>query len=297
MTRLAAPAITADLVRRLVAEQHPRWAALPVTPVPRSGWDNRTFRLGDELLVRLPSAAEYAEAVVKEQRWLPVLAGHLPLPIPAPVAAGAPGRHFPWPWSVYRWLPGESADAAPPADLTRLAVDLAAFLAALQAVPGPGPGPGQHNWWRGGPVDRYEHETRHALEVLAGEVDVTAAGQVWQAAVASTWGGPDVWLHGDVAPGNLLVSGGALSAVIDFGTCGWGDPACDLVIAWTFFDGRSRDAFRGAVDADAGTWARARGWALWKALITMDRRRDDAAASAAARRVLEAVLADHAAHG
>ncbi len=295
MTDLAAPEITVALVRRLVAEQHPEWAGLPVTPVPRSGVDNRTFRLGDELLVRLPSAAGYAEAVAKEQRWLPALAPHLPLPIPAPVAVGVPDQGYPWAWSVYRWLPGDSADATPPDDLTRFAVDLGGFLTALQRAPGPGPVPGRHNWWRGGPVGHYDHQTRHALEVLAREVDVLAATEVWEAALTSAWEGPDVWLHGDVAPGNLLVRGGVLSAVIDFGTCGWGDPSCDLVIAWTVLDGRSRDAFRAAVDADPAMWARARGWALWKALITMDWQHHDPVAHSSARRVLEAVLADHAA--
>ena len=151
-----------------VVSRHPRRNPSVAILVHR----NRTFRLGDELLVRLPSAAGYAEAVAKEQRWLPVLAQHLPLPIPAPVAVGVPGQGYPWPWSVYRWLPGDSADAAPPEDLTRFAVDLAAFLTALQRAPGPGPEPGAHNWWRGGPVGHYDHETRHALEVLAGEVDV-----------------------------------------------------------------------------------------------------------------------------
>ncbi|WP_028045758.1 aminoglycoside phosphotransferase family protein [Cellulomonas sp. URHE0023] len=297
MTDLAEPQITVDLVRRLLAEQHPQWSGLPVSPVPRSGVDNRTFRLGDELLVRLPSAEGYAHSVVKEQRWLPVLAQHLPLPIPAPVAQGAPGHGYPWPWSVYRWLPGDSADEAPPGDLTRFAVDLAAFLRALRRAPGPGPEPGAHNWWRGGPVRHYDDETRQALEVLAGEVDVPAATEVWEAALMSVWHGPDVWFHGDIAPGNLLVSGGALSAVIDFGTSGWGDPSCDLVITWTVLEGSSRDAFRAGVDADSGMWARARGWALWKALITMDRQRADPVAHASARRVLQTVLADHAAHG
>ncbi len=291
MTDPAPPEITADLVRRLVAEQHPQWAGLPVSPVPRGGWDNRTFRLGDQLLVRLPSAAGYAEAVAKEQRWLPALAAHLPLPIPAPVAVGVPGQGYPWPWSVYRWLPGRSADEAPPADLTRLAGDVAAFLVALQRAPGPGPAPGSHNFWRGGPVAYYDGETRRALDLHAREVDVPAATEVWEAALASGWDGPDVWLHGDIAPGNLLVRAGALSAVIDFGTSGWGDPSCDLVIAWTLFSGRSREAFRAAVDADAATWARARGWALWKALITLD-----GPHGVASRRVVEAVLADHAEH-
>ena len=181
-------------------------------------------------------------------------------------------------------------------DLVRFAVDLAAFLTALRRAPGPGPAAGAHNWWRGGPVSHYDDETRHALDVLAGEVDVLAATEVWEAALTSVWAEPDVWLHGDIAPGNLLVSAGVLSAVIDFGTSGWGDPSCDLVIAWTVFDGESRDAFRAAVDADPAMWARARGWALWKALITIERQRDDAVAHASSRRVLNAVLADHARH-
>ena len=283
-------AITADLVRRLVAAQHPRWADLPVTPVPRSGWDNRSFRLGDELLVRLPSAEGYVDAVAKEQHWLPLLAPHLPLPVPEPVAAGVPGEGFPWPWSVYRWLPGEPLLGGPPVDRVALARDLAAFLGALRTAPGTGPGPGQHNWFRGGPVAYYDDGTRAAIAALGDAVDGDAAAAVWEGALASTWQGPDVWFHGDVADGNLLVRDGRLAAVIDFGTSGFGDPACDLVAAWTLFDGASRAAFREAVAADDGLWARARGWALWKALITLQGDRDDAGA----RTVLEAVLADAA---
>ena len=177
-----------------------------MTPVPRSGVDNRTFRLGDELLVRLPSAAGYVESVAKEQRWASPSWRSTFRSRSLRRWRRGPGQGYPWPWSVYRWLPGDPADDAPPRDLTRLAVDLGAFLTALQRAPGPGPTPGQHNWWRGGPVDHYDDETRHALEVLAGEVDVPAATEVWDAAVTSTWDGPDGWLHGDIAPGNLLMS-------------------------------------------------------------------------------------------
>lgn len=256
------------LVRRLIAAQFPQWADLPVTRVEPGGWDNRTFRLGPELLVRLPSAAEYAEAVAKEQRWLPVLAPQLPLPIPAPLAQGGPGEGFPWSWSVYRWLDGQDAATAPVPDPTALATDLAVFLRALGSVDATdGPAPGPHNWFRGAPLARYDGGTRQAIAALGDAVDGRAATAVWNTALSTTWQRPPRWFHGDVAVGNLLVRDGRLAGVIDFGTCGVGDPACDLVIAWTLFDGESRAAFRAGLDLDDDTWARARGWALWKALI------------------------------
>jgi aminoglycoside phosphotransferase (APT) family kinase protein len=260
--------IDSALVRALVAEQFPQWADLPVRPVEPGGWDNRTFHLGEDLLARLPSAAHYAEQAAKEQAWLPRLALHLPLPIPTPVAAGGPGQGFPWTWSVYRWIPGESAKAAPPGDPVRLARDLAAFLAALHRIdPAEGPPPGPHNFFRGGPVATYDGQTRKALDTLRSRIDAAAAARVWDAALAAEWRGPPVWVHGDVSPGNLLLRDGRLAAVIDFGCCGTGDPACDLAIAWTTFSGDSREGFRAALPLDDACWARARGWALWKALI------------------------------
>ena len=265
------PPLDERLVRRLVAAQFPQWAHLPVTRVEPGGWDNRTFRLGAGLLVRLPSAGEYAEAVAKEQRWLPVLAPQLPQPVPVPLAAGTPGEGFPWPWSVYRWLDGADAATAPVRDLTALATDLAAFLRALQAVdPAGGPAPGRHNWFRGAPLAHYDDETRQALAVLGDAVDGRAATSVWDTALSTTWPHAPRWFHGDVAVGNLLVRDGRLAGVIDFGTCGVGDPACDLVIAWTLFHGASRTAFREGLDLDDDTWDRARGWALWKALVVLD---------------------------
>ncbi|MCZ2827936.1 aminoglycoside phosphotransferase family protein [Modestobacter sp. VKM Ac-2986] len=264
-------ALDEALVRRLIAAQFPRWDDLPVARVEPGGWDNRTFRLGPDMLVRLPSAAEYAEAVAKEQRWLPVLAPHLPLPVPVPLAHGTPGAGLPWPWSVYRWLDGEDAARSPVRDLAALATDLAAFLRALQAIdPAGGPAPGVHNWFRGAPLTHYDDETRQALDVLGDTVDRRAAARVWDTALSTSWRGPPRWFHGDVAVGNLLVRDGRLAGVVDFGTCGVGDPACDLVIAWTLFGGPSRTAFREGLDLDDDTWDRARGWALWKALVVLD---------------------------
>jgi aminoglycoside phosphotransferase (APT) family kinase protein len=292
--------VTAEQVRRLVEHQFPHWAGLPVRPVARGGWDNRTFHLGTDMLVRLPSAAEYALAVDKEHRWLPVLAAQLPLPIPVPLAKGRPEPHYPHPWSVYRWLDGVTATADRIADPIDFAVELADFLAALQRIdPTDGPRPGVHNWFRGGTLRTYDPLARHALDELAGEIDVPLAAQIWANALGTGWDGVDRWFHGDVAEGNLLLAGGRLAAVIDFGTCGVGDPACDLAIAWTLLTAAGRAAFRHRLAPDEPTWARGRGWALWKALATCAGSRHDPADAdefAAAKRVLEAIFAEYRGH-
>ena len=287
--------IDAALVSRLIAAQFPQWSRLPVRPVELSGWDNRTFRLGEDMSVRLPSAARYVAQVEKEHKWLPKLAPHLPLPIPVPLANGAPGEGYPWPWSVYRWLEGETATSERIPDLPSFAEDLAGFLVALQRIdPAGGPPPGPHNFYRGGPLAVYDAETRETVQSLSGRIDEGAATVVWEAALQSTGHDAPVWVHGDVAAGNLLVRQGRLGAVIDFGCSGVGDPACDLTIAWTFFSGESREAFRSAVSLDHSTWARARGWALWKALLQLAQHIDAHPPEAAkARRVIDDVLAEH----
>jgi aminoglycoside phosphotransferase (APT) family kinase protein len=260
--------IDVGLVRALVAEQFPEWAVLPVRPVAVGGNDNRTFHLGDAMTVRLPSADGYVASVAKEQRWLPVLAPHLPQPIPSPLANGRPGAGYPWPWSVNRWLDGDTARHERITDLTGFAVDLAEFLIALQGVDTGGePAAGEHSFWRGAGLHHYDEETRRAIATLDGRIDAAAATAEWDAALAAEWHGKPVWFHGDVANGNLLVRDGRLAGVIDFGTSGVGDPACDLVIAWTFLDADARAAFRKTLGTDDATWQRGRGWALWKALI------------------------------
>ncbi|WP_026257428.1 aminoglycoside phosphotransferase family protein [Actinopolymorpha alba] len=256
-----------ELVQRLVAAQFPQWAGLPVRPVENEGWDNRTFHLGSEMSVRLPSASEYALAVDKEHRWLPILGPRLPLSVPVPLAKGTPGEGYPHAWSVYRWLSGEPASLANIADLTEFGITLAGFLAALQqADPTDGPVPGRHNWFRGGPLATYDKQTQGALETLDGHLRTDLAREIWHTALQAAWDRRPVWFHGDVTQGNLLVKDGVLVAVIDFGTCGVGDPACDLAIAWTLLSAESRKAFRDRLSVDSATWARGRGWALWKAL-------------------------------
>jgi len=260
-----------DVVACLLRGQFPDWAGLEIRPVELDGWDNTTFRLGDEMTVRLPSHQRYVPQVAKEHRWLPVLAAHLPVPIPTPLAVGDPGCGFPRPWSVYGWLPGDPAALVPVRDLDRLAGDLADFLAALQRAPtDDGPPPGPHSFGRGGPVVMWDGETRGAIEQLDGRIDTAGALAVWEAAVtAPTWTGPGVWVHGDVTPSNLIVRDDRLCGVIDFGCSAIGDPACDLAVAWTVFERSSRARFMRSVPVDRSTWARARGWALWKAVVAL----------------------------
>ncbi|MEV7267485.1 aminoglycoside phosphotransferase family protein [Micromonospora aurantiaca] len=289
-------AVGVEQVRRLVADQFPYLADLRIEPVAKGGWDNWTFHLGPELLVRLPSAAEYALAVDKEHLWLPALADRLPLPIPAPLAKGEPGAGYPYPWSIYRWLDGETAAVDRIADPVRFALDLAGFLAALQDVDAAGgPQPGFHNWFRGGTLRTYDKKVEHALLALDGRVDAALVREIWARAVGARWDGVDRWFHGDIASGNLLLAHGRLAAVIDFGTCGVGDPACDLAIAWTLLSVEGRAAFRERLSVDDATWARGRGWALWKTLSTYSRTVDDpedAEESAEAQRVLGEICAD-----
>jgi aminoglycoside phosphotransferase (APT) family kinase protein len=261
--------IDVSLAHRLVADQFPEWKDLPIRPVPIGGWDNRTFRLGEHLLIRMPSDAKYADQIKKEQKWLPRLAPLLPLSIPEPQGIGEPAEGYPWKWSIYRWIEGDTAASAQITDLSDFAKSLAQFLIALQSIdPKDGPLPGPHCFYRGDALTRYDTETREAIATLKGKIDADAATKVWETGVATTWGRWPVWVHGDISPNNLLVKDGELSAVIDFGQLTLGDPACDLAIAWTFFEGQSREVFRAAIlPMDPETWARGKGWALWKALI------------------------------
>jgi aminoglycoside phosphotransferase (APT) family kinase protein len=288
--------ITVELVSRLVAAQFPQWADLPLRPVETDGWDNATFRLGDGMSVRVPSSELYVEQVEKEHRWLPVLARRLPLPIPEPLAMGSPGLGFTRPWSVNRWIDGVPVLTAGVADMPQFAADLADFLSALYRIdPAGGPLPGTHNFMRGAPPGFYDPATREALRALRGHIDTGLAAEVWEAALDSVFDGPPVWFHGDAQPGNLLLDErGRLSAVIDFGTAGIGDPACDTTIAWTFLSGESRRIFAKRLPFDAGTWARGRGWAIWKAMIVLVKQLDgDPAEAAETKHVIEQILADH----
>lgn len=287
---------TVDVVRRLIAGQFPDWGDLAVVPVPEQGNDNRTFRLGDDLAVRLPSHERYVAGVAKEDSALPLLARHLALPVPVPVATGRPTQDYPLPWSVRHWLPGETPDPGDKPDLSLFAQDLGTFLRELRAVPArDGPAAGLHSFYRGCHPSVYGDQVQQWLAVLAPVIDAAECQSIWHEAQRSAWRDEPVWFHGDLASGNLLVADGRLSAVIDFGTCGVGDPACDLVIAWTFLEPGSRQIFRAAVGLPDDVWARARGWALWKALATLVDPADpshDAQAGTLARLLADPVVGD-----
>jgi len=255
------------VVRRLLAAQFPEWADLPLEAVEPRGTDNRLFRLGDELVVRLPCRERTVATLIRERAWLPRLAGRLPLEIPLPVAAGEPGAGYPWTWSVYPWLDGENAIDAPVADLAQAAVDLAALLDALRCVdPDGGPGPGEENFFRGAPLAVFDPRVRGDLAQLRDEIDAEAAKAVWGEALRAPGPKGPAWVHGDLDRRNLLTRRGRLAAVVDFGCLGVGDPACDVAVAWKVLSPETRDTFRSALSVDEATWARARGWAVSQAL-------------------------------
>jgi aminoglycoside phosphotransferase (APT) family kinase protein len=258
--------IDAGLVRRLITAQFPDWSALPFEAVESTGTDNAIYRLGNELAVRLPRVAGAVGQVRDEHRWLPVLAPHLPLAVPLPVARGSPGEGYPFPWLVSEWLPGEPATRGRVADLCRAATGLAGFIVALQQIDS-ARGPESA---RGVPLQRRDERTRAAIAALEGKLDTDAVTAAWEEALqAPEWHGRRVWTHGDLYDGNLLVERGRLSGVIDFGVLGVGDPACELIVAWSLFSDESREDFRAALGVDDATWARGRGWALSVSLIAL----------------------------
>jgi len=287
--------VDAALVRRLVADQFPQWARLSIVRVESAGTDNAIFRLGDELAIRLPRRPSSAPQIEKEQRWLPVLAPQLPLPIPAPIARGEPAPDFPWRWSVYRWLDGENAFQRDVGASRDAALAVAQFVTALQRIEArDGPPAGAANFYRGSPLVQRDAYVRRALATLTDELDVAAVARSWDTALAAPpWHDAPTWVHGDLAAGNLLVRDGRVCAVIDFGCLGVGDPACDLMVAWNLFVGPAREAFRTALGPDEAAWARGRGWALSMAVIAWPYYRDtNPALVAQSRRTIAAVLSE-----
>lgn len=301
------PELTTGLVSQLISDQFPQWANLPITSEVQGGWNNWTFRLGNAMNIRMPKAERYVAEVDKEQTWLPFLGSHLPLPIPRPLGRGAPGRGYPWPWSVYERLEGERAEAHRISDMRSFGQELGQFLDALQRCnTRNAPAAGVQNFHRGGNLQVYDRETHETLANLGTDIrddhgrlqsseDMRA---VWVLALSSSWKREPVWIHGDMSEGNLLVKDGRLTAAIDFGNMAVGDPACDLVPAYTMLDEDGRKAFRAQQMHDAQTWQRARGWALWKALITIredkesDRYLTSPRTVEVARRALRLILDD-----
>lgn len=286
-----------ELVRTLLREQHPQWADLPIQPVTSAGTMHALYRLGDDLVVRLPLRPDAEREVAKEQRWLPTLAPRLPLPVPTPVASGVASAAYAHIWSVYRWVEGDSADRARLKNPVGAARSLGGFAAALRRVDASGaPAPGPETTYRGAPLAHRDPWVRAAIDDLADEVDGPAITRAWDAALAvPDWDADPVWFHGDLMPGNLLVRDDLLAAVIDFGCCGAGDPAVDAIAAWFVFRGAARVAFRAALGFDDATWERGRGWALSGALLAIPYYAETNPAFAdLGRRTLAAVLTDAA---
>jgi aminoglycoside phosphotransferase (APT) family kinase protein len=287
--------IDLSLVRRLLTAQFPQWADLPIEPVQSAGTDNAIYRLGPDMALRLPRIPSSAGQVAKEQQWLPRLAPLLPFAIPLPLAKGVPGEGYPWHWSIYQWLSGENATIERIADPGQLARDLAQFIAALQRIdPAGGPLSGPHNSFRGVPLAMRDPLTRAAIATLHDTLDPSALTTAWETALQTpVWHNPPVWIHGDLQSGNLLAQQGRLAAVIDFGCLGVGDPACDLIVAWSLLSSESRDIFRTTLAVDDATWARGRGWALSIGLIALPYYQDtNPVLAAISRRAIDEVLAD-----
>jgi aminoglycoside phosphotransferase (APT) family kinase protein len=257
--------IDVELVHRLLAAQFPAWSSLPVEAVDSTGTVNAIYRLGHDMCVRLPRVQEWADDLTKELRWLPVLAPHLPLAVPVPVAAGEPGSGYPFRWAIYRWLEGRTFARDRAVDERLAAADLARFVRELRRID-PSGGPRSR---RDRPLGPRDAETRTAIESLPSSIDTDAVTSVWETSLRSpAWdGGTPVWTHGDLLPPNLLVDHGRLSAVLDFGNLGVGDPAVDVIPAWSLFGAEGRQAFRSALDVDDATWARGRAFALHQALL------------------------------
>ena len=286
--------ITAELVRALLAGQHSDLASLPVTFLA-NGWDNTVFRLGDSLLARLPRRALGATIIEHEQRWLPVLAPLLPIRVPAPERTGVPAAGYPYPWSVVPYLPGTPAadmlDVAGALDFAGLATALGAFLAALHQ---PAPADAPANPFRGVPLASRSQAFEAALPLVADQADVAAVRRAYDDALAApAYDGPPRWLHGDMHPANILVSGGRVSAIIDFGDITAGDPASDLSVAWMTLPLDVHQAFLSAYGGvDESLRRRARGWALCLAVAFLAHSADNPQINHIGRRTLAAVLSD-----
>lgn len=247
-------------VKQLIAGQFPEWAGRSVTEVLERGTDHVLYRIGDDLVARLPRIPDAVAQVETDRTWLPRIAPHLTLTVPAPVAVGGPGEGYPWPWTVVPWIDGHNP--GPDDDLATLAVDLAGFVTAMGKVD-PYDGPLKTGIARGVPLANRDELTRTSIAELGTRIDQRAVTAAWdEAAEADPWIGPPVWVHGDLLKGNLLMTGGRLAAVIDFGALGLGDPAIELLPAWWVFDDRARDVYRDALGVDDATWVRGWGWVL-----------------------------------
>lgn len=284
-----------SLVGRLLAAQFPQWTDLPIVPVPSAGTDNALYRLGQDMVVRLPRIHWAVDSVDREHQWLPWLAPRLPITIPVPLAKGTPAAGYPWNWSVYPWLNGENPHIYRLANPPLLAMELADFILALRRIDPTGGPPGSQT------LAMQDDSVRRSIKILDEMklIDTPTVTAAWDAALKlPEWEGPPVWLHGDLAGGNLLLVNGRLHAVIDFSATGVGDPSSDLRVAWNLLPASVRDVFRAALGADAATWSRGRGRAFAQALNQLSYyHQTNPTLAANARYVIQQVLTDYRSTG
>lgn len=285
--------IDEHLVRVLIDSQCPQWANLPINAVPSSGTDNALFRLGSEYIVRLPriewEAGCINKSINKEYEWIPKIARLLKISISEPLFKGDPSQLYPWPWLVAKWNEGSNPSFEKNNEYALLAEELANFLNDLHRIQLPN-GPSSR---RGVSLKEIDKETIKAIGELTTEVDIQSVTSVWnQLFNVQSWNKDSVWVHGDFLPGNILIKNNRLSAVIDFTDVGIGDPACDLIIAWSLFNAQSRNIFRENLESiDADTWERGRGWALSIALIMLPYYKNtNPVLASLARRMIENVM-------
>jgi aminoglycoside phosphotransferase (APT) family kinase protein len=283
--------ISESLVHQLLTAQFPQWADRPISPVSSAGVQHTLYRLGEDMVVRLPNAKDAVGQAGKEFQWLPTMAAQLPLAIPVPLAMGRPAGGYPWPWSIYRWFEGETGTFERITNPRQAAADLGKFISALQQID-PAGGPLSE---RGVSLTERDPYTRMAISSLRGLIDADAATEAWEASLmAPAWEAAPVWTHGDLFPSNLLVKNGRLAAVIDFGDLGLSDPACDMLGAWSYLPTDVHEDFRAELSVSDATWTRGRGWALSIALIALFHfQTANSQLANVATRVIHEVLADH----
>ena len=269
--------ITTKLIKRLIDVQFPEYNNLKIKAVKKQGWDNRTFRLGKEKLLRLPSGEYYSEKIIKENNFLPKLAPYLTTRISKPLKIGKPSDIYPFNFAIYDWIEGTSANHLQFSnkELQMIAKDLTVFLNELHCINNlNGPLPGKHNGWGGGELNLFDKDTKNQIGKLRNIINKTKSLDLWEQAKSSKWNKKPVWIHGDFYSGNFLIQNNKLTGVIDFGGIAKGDPAKDLVIAWTFLKNESREIFKNNMMYDSHTWIRAKGWVLWKATFELCKTQD-----------------------
>lgn len=262
--------ITVKLVEKLVATQFPEYADQSVQPVESSGTDNALFRLGSKLVVRLPRLPVKEAHIEKEYTWLPILAPHLPIKMPRPVALGKPNNEYPCQWSIFEWIDGRPVSETTVADINQTAKDLADFIKNLQRINAAGGPQPKGTYDRGVPLARRDLPTREAIAKLEDMYDIEKLHSEWQTALdATSWQSDPVWIHGDLDGRNMLAKDGKLCAIIDFGSLNVGDPAYDAMVAWKIFSGESRNIFKEQLEVDEVTWTRGRGIVLSQAVMIL----------------------------